>query len=136
MACRHTPEQVIAKVRQGQKMLNEGRPVIEVVKELQVTEATWYRWHNHYGSEKNSEASKRTKELEKENARLKRLLTERELAIDQGLRACCQGFARRGPRGPGKHRRPVPRGGAGLRYPAYAGRQVQSSLPPPTRTPR
>ena len=44
MARRHTPDQVIAKVRQGQKMLNEGRPMIEVIKELQITEATWYRW--------------------------------------------------------------------------------------------
>ncbi len=42
----------------------------------------WYRWLNQYGSEKNAEASKGTKELEKENARLKRLLAEKELAID------------------------------------------------------
>ena len=55
---------------------------VEVIKELQVTEATWYRWLNQYGSEKNAEASKRTKELEKENARPKRLLAEKELAID------------------------------------------------------
>ena len=53
MARRHTPEQVIAKVRQGQKMLNDGRPMVEVIKELQITEATWYRWLNQYGSEKN-----------------------------------------------------------------------------------
>jgi putative transposase len=82
MARRHTPEQVIAKVRQGQKMLNDGRPMVEVIKELQITEATWYRWLNQYGSEKNAEASRRTRELEKENARLKRLLAEKELAID------------------------------------------------------
>lgn len=82
MARRHTPEQVIAKVRLGQKMLNDGRPMIEVIKELQVTEATWYRWLNQSGSEKNAEASKRARELEKENARLKRLLAEKELAID------------------------------------------------------
>ncbi len=81
MARRHTPDQVIAKVRQGQKMLNDGRPMIEVVKELQVTEATWYRWLNQYGGEK-AESSKRTKELEKENARLKKLVAEKELAID------------------------------------------------------
>ncbi|MEN3343897.1 MAG: putative transposase [Arthrobacter sp.] len=81
MARRHTPEQVIAKVRQCQKMLNDGRPMVEVIKELQVTEATWYRWLNKYGSESNAEASKRTKELEKENARLKRLLAEKKLAI-------------------------------------------------------
>lgn len=63
-------------------MLNNGQPLIEVIKELQVTEATWNRCLNHYGSEKNAEASKRTKELEKENARLKRLPAEKELAID------------------------------------------------------
>jgi hypothetical protein len=72
---------VIAKVRQGQKMLNDGRPMVEVIKDLQVTEATWYRWLNPYGSEKNAEAFKRRKELEKENARTKRLLVEKELAI-------------------------------------------------------
>lgn len=63
-------------------MLNEGHPMIEVIKELQITEATWYRWINQYGSEKNAEASKRTKELEKENARLKKLLTDQMLAND------------------------------------------------------
>lgn len=82
MARRHTTEQVIANVRQGQKMLNDGRPMVEVIKKLQVTEATWYRRLNQYGSEKNAEAPKRTRELEKENARLKRLLAEKELAID------------------------------------------------------
>lgn len=82
MARRHTPDQVIAKVRQGQKMLNEGHPMIEVIKELQITEATWYRWLNQYGSEKNAEASKRTKELAKENTRLKKLLADRMLAND------------------------------------------------------
>jgi hypothetical protein len=61
MARRHAPEQVIAKVRQRQKMLNDGRPMVEVIEELQVTEAIWYRWLNQYGSEKNAEASKRTK---------------------------------------------------------------------------
>jgi hypothetical protein len=40
-----------------------GAPMVEVIKELQVTEATWYRWLNRYGSEKNAEASKRAKEL-------------------------------------------------------------------------
>ena len=82
MARRHTPDQVVAKVRQGQKMLNDGHTMIEVIKELQITEATWYRWINQYGSEKNAEASKRTKELEKENARLKKLLADQMLAND------------------------------------------------------
>jgi hypothetical protein len=44
MARRHTPEQVIAKVRQGQKVLNDGPPIVQVIKEFQVTEATWYHW--------------------------------------------------------------------------------------------
>lgn len=81
MARGHTPDQVIAKVRQGQKMLNDGRPMIEVIKELQVTEATWYRWLQQYGGEK-AESTKRTKELEKENARLKKLLADQILAND------------------------------------------------------
>ncbi len=82
MARRHTPDQVIAKVRQGQKMLNDGRPMIEVIKELQITEATWYRWLQQYGSEKNATQAKAVKDLEKENARLKKLVAEKELAID------------------------------------------------------
>ncbi len=56
-------------------------PLTEVIKELQITEATWYRWLNQYGGEK-AESTKRTKELEKENARLKKLVAEKELAID------------------------------------------------------
>jgi putative transposase len=82
MARRHTPDQVIAKVRQGQKMLNGGRPMIEVIKELQVTEATWYRWLHQYGSEKNASQTKAFKDLEKQNSRLKKLVAEKELAID------------------------------------------------------
>ncbi|MGP5227057.1 IS3 family transposase [Arthrobacter rhombi] len=82
MARRHTPDQVIAKVRQGQKLLNDGRPMIEVIKELQITEATWYRWLQQYGSEKNAGQTKAVKNLEKENARLKKLVAEKELAID------------------------------------------------------
>ncbi|EXF23835.1 transposase [Nesterenkonia sp. AN1] len=82
MARRHTPDQVIAKVREGQRLLNDGRPMIEVIKELQVTEATWYRWLQQYGSEKNATQTKAVKDLEKENARLKKLVAEKELAID------------------------------------------------------
>lgn len=80
MAHRHTPDQVIAKVRQGQKMLNDGRPMIAVIKELQITEATWYRWLQHYGSEKNAGQTKAVKDIEKENARLKKLFADQVLA--------------------------------------------------------
>lgn len=82
MARRHIPDQVIAKARQGQKMLNDGRPMIEVVKELQVTEATWCRWVSQDGSEQTAGQTKAVRELEKENARLKKLVAEKELAID------------------------------------------------------
>ncbi|SJM65647.1 Mobile element protein [Arthrobacter rhombi] len=82
MAPKHTPDQVIVKVRQGQKMFNDGRPMIEVIKELQITEATWYRWLQQYGSEKNAGQTKAMKNLEKENARLKKLLADQVLAND------------------------------------------------------
>ena len=82
MARRHTPEQVIVKVRLGQKMLNNGSTMIEVIKELEITEATWYRWLNQYGSEGKAQATKQVKDLEKENARLKRLLADQVLAND------------------------------------------------------
>jgi putative transposase len=55
--------------------------VAEVARELGISEATFHRWKNHYGGMSTSEA-KRLKELEKENARLKKLLAEKELDID------------------------------------------------------
>lgn len=82
MARRHTPEQVIVKVRLGQKMLNNGSTMVEDIKELEITEANWYRWLNQYGSEGKAQATKQVKDLEKESARLKRLLAEKDLAID------------------------------------------------------
>ena len=82
MARRHTPQQVIATVGRARRCSTTGARWSRSCKELQATEATWYRWLNQYGSEKNAEASRRTRELEKENARLKRLLAEKELAID------------------------------------------------------
>ena len=63
-------------------MFNEGHPMNEAIKELQITEATWYRWLNQCRSEKNTEASKRTKELEKENTHFKKLLADQMLAND------------------------------------------------------
>ncbi len=56
--------------------------MIEVIKDLQITEATWYRWINQYGSEQDAKPRKRTKELEKENTRLKKLLADQMLAND------------------------------------------------------
>lgn len=56
--------------------------MIEVIKELQITEATWCRWLSQYVSGKNAEVSKYTKVLEKENARVKKLLADHMLAND------------------------------------------------------
>ena len=73
---RHTPEQIVRKLREGERLLNEGKDVTEVIRHLEVSEPTWNRWRNQYGGMKAIEA-KRLRELE--NARLKKLLAEAEL---------------------------------------------------------
>jgi transposase-like protein len=76
-----TPEQIVRKLRQAEAKLAAGATVREVARELGISEATFHRWKNRYGAMSTSEA-KRLEELEKENARLKKLLAERELDID------------------------------------------------------
>jgi len=78
---RHTPEQVIRKLREGERMLGEGSDLAAVCKHLEVSEQTWHRWRNQYGGMKADDA-KRLKELEKQNARLKKLVAEQALDID------------------------------------------------------
>src|SRR5437762_288509 len=75
---RHTPEQIVRKLREGDRMLNEGTELTEVLRHLEVSESSWARWRAQYGGMKADEA-KRLKELERENARLKKLLAEAEL---------------------------------------------------------
>ena len=75
---RHTPEQIVRKLREGDRLLNEGQELGEVLRQLEVSESSWNRWRAQYGGMKADEA-KRLKELERENARLKRLLAEAEL---------------------------------------------------------
>ena len=75
---RHTPEQAVRKVREGERMLNAGSDLADVLRQLEVTESTWNRWRSQYGGMKADEV-KRLKELEAENARLKKLLAEAEL---------------------------------------------------------
>jgi transposase len=75
---RHTPEQIVKKLRDAEVMLNAGKSMEEVLKMLEVSETTFDRWQNRFGGMKSEEA-KRLKELEGENARLKRLLAEAEL---------------------------------------------------------
>ena len=78
---RHTPEQIILKLAEGEKLLGEGRPIDEVTRHLEITESTWHRWKNQYGGMKADDA-KRLKELEKENTRLKRIVADQALDID------------------------------------------------------
>ncbi|MGY1962584.1 IS3 family transposase [Nocardia gipuzkoensis] len=75
---RHTPEQVVRKLTEADRLLAEGKDVAEVCRVLQVTEATYYRWRNQFGGLKADDA-KKLKELERENTVLKRLLAEAEL---------------------------------------------------------
>jgi len=74
----HTPEQVVRKLAQADRMLGEGKTVADVCRELQVAEQTYYRWRNQFGGLK-AEDAKRLRELERENAALKRLLADAEL---------------------------------------------------------
>ena len=78
---RHTPEQAVRKVREGERLLNDGADLAQVLRVLEISEATWNRWRAQYGGMKASEA-KRLKELEAENARLKRLVANQALDID------------------------------------------------------
>jgi putative transposase len=75
---RHTPEQVVRKLTQADRLLSEGKDVADVCRELQVSEQTYYRWRNQFGGLKADDA-KKLKELERENATLKRLLADAEL---------------------------------------------------------
>ena len=75
---RHTPEQVVRKLAQADKMLSEGKDIADVCRELGIAEQTYYRWRNQFGGLKADDA-KRLKDLEKENSSLKRLLADAEL---------------------------------------------------------
>jgi putative transposase len=78
---RHTPEQVVRKLREGDRLLNEGKDLAEVLRHLEVSESSWNRWRAQYGGMKADEA-KRLKELERENARLKKIVADKTLEID------------------------------------------------------
>jgi putative transposase len=86
---RHTPEQIVRKLREADRLLADGHDVPEVAKHLEISEATYHRWRAQYGGLKADDV-KRLKELEGENARLKRLLAEAELEKD-ALRELAKG---------------------------------------------
>jgi putative transposase len=77
---RHSPEQIVKKLRDADAMLNAGKELAVVVQSLEVSEATYHRWRQQYGGMKSEEA-KRLKQLEDENKRLKEIVAEKELDI-------------------------------------------------------
>ena len=75
---RHTPDQILAKLRDADVLLAQGASVADVIRKLEVSEQTSHRWRNQYGGMK-AEEVKRLKELERENAQLKRLVADLRL---------------------------------------------------------
>jgi transposase-like protein len=78
---RFSPEQIITHLREAEILLAKGKPVVEICKQLGVTEQAYYRWRKEYGGMQ-IEQIKRLKELEKENARRKKLVADQALDID------------------------------------------------------
>jgi transposase-like protein len=76
------PEQIIGKLREAEVLLSKGFKVAEVSRQIGVTEQTYYRWRKEYGGMRVSQA-KRLKEVEKENARLKKLVGD--ISLDNAI---------------------------------------------------
>ena len=72
---RSTPEQIVAKLRQVEVLTAQGKPVAEAVRAIGVTEPTYYRWRSEYGGLKLDQV-KRLKQLEAENARLRKAVAD------------------------------------------------------------
>ncbi len=77
-----TPEQIITMLREAEVLLSQGSTAGDVAKKLGVTEQTYYRWRREYGGMRIDQA-KRLKELEKENARLKKIVAD--LSLDNAI---------------------------------------------------
>jgi transposase len=86
---RHTPEQIVRKLREADRLLGEGMELPEVTKQLEVSEATYHRWRAQYGGMRADDV-KRLKELEVENARLKRIVADQTLEV-QALKEIARG---------------------------------------------
>ena len=71
----HTPEEIVAKLRQVEVLVGQGKSVAEAVRSIGVTEPSYYRWQSEYGGLKVDQV-KRLKELERENARLRKAVSD------------------------------------------------------------
>jgi putative transposase len=78
---RHTPEQIVRKLHDADRLIAEGKSMAVVLKQLGVSEQTYYRWRKAYGELSPNEA-RRLRELEQENRRLKKLVADKELELD------------------------------------------------------
>ena len=86
---RHTAEEIVAKLRQVEVLCGQGKALAEAIRVIGVTEVTYYRWRNEYGGLKGDQV-KRLKELETENTRLRRAVSD--LTLDkQILREAAKG---------------------------------------------
>lgn len=81
---RHKAEEIVAKLRQVEVLTSQGQPVAEAVRSIGVTEVTYYRWRSEYGGLKGDQV-KRLKELEAENTRLRRAVSD--LTLDKMILA-------------------------------------------------
>ena len=77
---RFTPEQIVAKLREAEVQQSKGQTILEICRQMGITEQTYYRWRKEYGGMKVSQA-RRLKELEQENTRLKRAVAD--LTLDK-----------------------------------------------------
>jgi transposase-like protein len=78
---RHTPEQIVRKLHDADRLIAEGKTMAVVLKQLGVSEQTYYRWRKAYG-ELSADEARRLRELEVENRRLKKLVADKELELD------------------------------------------------------
>ena len=88
---RHTPEQIISKLREAEVLIAQGATIPLAAKQIGVTEQTFYRWRTEYGGMKLDQA-KRLKELKAENARLKRIVAEQALDLSIAKEALAGNF--------------------------------------------
>ncbi len=77
---RHKPEEIVAKLRQVDVLTSQGMSVADAIRQIGVTEVTYYRWRNEYGGLKTDQV-RRIKELEKENLRLRKAVSD--LTLDK-----------------------------------------------------
>jgi transposase-like protein len=79
---RYTPEQIISKLREAEVLFSQGQTVAQASKQLGVSDQTYYRWRREFGGMRTSQVRK-LKDLEKENARLKKLVAD--LSLDNAI---------------------------------------------------